>query len=65
MIVQNTVNNQRYECTHEEWETIKRNGDDYKYKIIDDGAPIEVKSMRAKEIKVELTVTKIKNKKIQ
>lgn len=70
MTIQNTVNKNKYVITPQEWDVIQNNGNAYKYVILDDGAPVEVKSMRAKEVKtslqaesLEVKITKkVKNK---
>lgn len=56
MTIRNIVNKNVFKITPQEWDVIVNNGNAYKYEIIDDGAPMEVKSMRAKEVKKTLPV---------
>lgn len=54
MKIKNTINKNVYDVTPQEWETIQNNGNAYKYIIVDDGAPMEVKSMRANQVQSKL-----------
>ncbi|MES2395669.1 MAG: hypothetical protein V4549_06685 [Bacteroidota bacterium] len=56
MTIRNTINRNVYNVTPQEWDVIKNNGNSFKYEIVDDGAPMEVKSMRASQVQSKLPI---------
>jgi len=54
MVVENIKSGKKFTTTKQEWEKIISDGNAYKYKTLDKGEPIEVKSMRSeKETKLK------------
>lgn len=70
MTIENVKSKQRFEISEDEWrDVIVRQGNDYKYHIVNDSTPIEIKQLRRVEMKpkveeVELPeVKEVKTKK--
>jgi hypothetical protein len=41
------------EVNHDEWDLIVRNNDDYKYELVNDNVPIEIKSLKPRPIEMK------------
>ena len=52
MKIRNIKTNREFEVSKQEWATVISNGNSYKYRVMEDDTPLEIKSLRS--IKAEL-----------
>lgn len=54
MKIRRISTNRTFEVSKDEWNTIITNGNSYKYQVMEDDTPLEIKSLRESKEKMEL-----------